>query len=228
MRQAKIWGSAALFFLVTTILCGVVYTAVCTGVAQLFFPYQANGSIIEVDGTKYGSELVGQEFHDQNHMWGRLTNANVSTFTDDEGNPVMWYGPSNLSPASDDFAATVQARIDEIHAAHPEKGDEPIPSDLVTNSGSGFDPHISPAAAEYQVERLAKNTGKTPSEIRAIIAEIPSAEELAALCEKLGAFYKPEQIGIDPALSEDMLSVSAAIRNRLTLIRMRRVLDFGE
>ena len=142
MKQAKIWGSAALFFLVTTILCGVVYTAVCTGVAQLFFPYQANGSIIEVDGTKYGSELVGQEFHDQDHMWGRLTNANVSTFTDDEGNPVMWYGPSNLSPASDDFAATVQARIDEIHAAHPEKGDEPIPSDLVTNSGSGFDPHI--------------------------------------------------------------------------------------
>ena len=65
-------------------------------------------------------------------------------------------------------------------------------------------------------------------EIRAIIAEIPSAEELAALCEKLGAFYKPEQIGIDPALSEDMLSVSAAIRNRLTLIRMRRVLDFSE
>ena len=61
-----------------------------------------------------------------------------------------------------------------------------------------------------------------------IIAEIPSAEELAALCEKIGAFYKPEQIGIDPALSEDMLSVSAAIRNRLTLIRMRRVLDFGE
>ena len=66
------------------------------------------------------------------------------------------------------------------------------------------------------------------TEIRAIIAEIPSAEELAALCEKLGAFYKPEQIGIDPALSEDMLSVSAAIRNRLPLIRRRRVLDFGE
>ena len=164
MKQVKIWGSAMLLFLVTTVLCGVVYTAVCTGVAQIFFPYQANGSIIEVDGTKYGSELVGQEFHDQDHMWGRLTNANVSAFTDDEGNPVMWYGPSNLSPASDDFAATVQARIDEIHAAHPEKGDEPIPSDLVTNSGSGFDPHISPAAAEYQVERLAKNTGKTPSD----------------------------------------------------------------
>ena len=90
MKQVKIWGSAALLFLVTTVLCGVVYTAVCTGVAQIFFPYQANGSIIEVDGTKYGSELVGQEFHDQDHMWGRLTNANVSAFTDDEGNPVMW------------------------------------------------------------------------------------------------------------------------------------------
>ena len=142
---------------------------------------QANGSIIEVDGTKYGSELVGQEFHDQDHMWGRLTNANVSAFTDDEGNPVMWYGPSNLSPASDDFAATVQARIDEIHAAHPEKGDEPIPSDLVTNSGSGFDPHISPAAAEYQVERLAKNTGKTPSEIRAIIDQCTEQPQFGVL-----------------------------------------------
>ena len=181
MKQVKIWGSAALLFLVTTVLCGVVYTAVCTGVAQIFFPYQANGSIIDVDGTKYGSELVGQEFHDQDHMWGRLTNANVSAFTDDEGNPVMWYGPSNLSPASDDFAATVQARIDEIHAAHPEKGDEPIPSDLVTNSGSGFDPHISPTAAEYQVERLAKNTGKTPSEIRAIIEQCTEQPQFGIL-----------------------------------------------
>ena len=79
-----------------------------------------------------------------------------------------------------------------------------------------------------KVDHTLLSQTATWDEIRAIIAEIPSAEELAALCEKLGAFYKPEQIGIDPALSEDMLSVSAAIRNRLTLIRMRRVLDFGE
>ena len=141
-NQAKTWGSAALFFLVTTVLCGVIYTAACTGLAQLFFPHQANGSIIEVDGTKYGSELVGQR-----------------------------YAPSNLSPAGDEFATAVQDRVEQIRAAHPEMGNKPIPSDLVTNSGSGFDPHISPAAAEYQVDRLARTTGKSASEIRDIIKQ---------------------------------------------------------
>lgn len=169
MKKAKTWGSAALFFVVTTVLCGVIYTAVCTGLAQLIFPHQANGSIIEVDGTAYGSELVGQRFTDDTHLWGRAMNPSVGTFTDDEGNDVLWYGASNKSPASDEFAETVQERIDAIKAAHPEKGDEPIPSDLVTNSGSGFDPHISPAAAEYQVERLVRTPGKSAEEIRAII-----------------------------------------------------------
>ena len=70
MKKAKTWGSAALFFVVTTVLCGVIYTAVCTGLAQLIFPHQANGSIIEVDGTAYGSELVGQRFTDDTHLWG--------------------------------------------------------------------------------------------------------------------------------------------------------------
>lgn len=169
MNQAKTWLSSLLFFIVMTIICGVLYTAVVTGIAQAAFPYQANGSIIEVDGVKYGSEVVGQSYTDDDHMWGRATSENASTFTDDEGNPVMWYGASNLSPASEDFEALVAERVETIRAAHPEKGDEPIPSDLVTGSGSGFDPHISPAAAEYQVERLAKNTGKSEEEIRQII-----------------------------------------------------------
>lgn len=181
MKQAKTWASAGLFFLVTTVLCGAVYTVVVTGIAQTIFPYQANASIIEVDGTKYGSELVAQQFTDDDHMWGRLMSPSTGTFTNDEGEDVLWYGPSNLSPASDDFAQSVQARVDEIRAAHPEKGDEPIPSDLVTNSGSGFDPHISPAAAEYQVERLAKNTGKTPSEIRAIIEQCTEQPQFGIL-----------------------------------------------
>ena len=88
-NQAKTWGSAALFFLVTTVLCGVIYTAACTGLAQLFFPHQANGSIIEVDGTKYGSELVGQRFTDEKHLWGRAMNPSTGTFTDAEGNDVL-------------------------------------------------------------------------------------------------------------------------------------------
>ena len=93
----------------------------------------------------------------------------------------MWYGPSNLSPASDDFAATVQARIERSMQPTPRRANEPIPSDLVTNSGSGFDPHISPTAAEYQVERLAKNTGKTPSEIRAIIEQCTEQPQFGVL-----------------------------------------------
>lgn len=181
MKQAKTWGSGLLFFLVMTIITGVIYTAVCTGIAQLVFPYQANGSIIEVDGVKYGSELVGQQFTDEDHMWGRVMNPSTGTFTNNEGEDVLWYGASNLSPAGEDFADAVQARIDEIHAAHPEKGDEPIPSDLVTNSGSGFDPHISPAAAEYQVERLANNTGKSEDEIRAIIEKCTEQPQFGIL-----------------------------------------------
>ncbi|WP_244596925.1 potassium-transporting ATPase subunit C [Paraeggerthella hongkongensis] len=180
-NQAKVWGSAALFFLVTTVICGVLYTFACTGLAQLFFPYQANGSIIEVDGKKYGSELVAQRFTDEKHMWGRMMSPSTGTFTDNDGNNVLWYGPSNMSPAGDEFAETVQARVDELHAAHPEKGATPIPSDLVTGSGSGFDPHISPAAAEYQVERLSRTTGKSASEIRAIVEQCTEQPQFGIL-----------------------------------------------
>ena len=179
--KAKTWITAALFFLVATLLCGVLYTLVCTGIAQLLFPHQANGSIIEVDGVKYGSTVVGQEFSDDDHMWGRPTNANVETFTDDAGNPLMWYGPSNLSPASDEFDQLVAERVEKIRAAHPEKGDRAIPSDLVTCSGSGLDPHISPAAAEYQVDRLAKNTGKSTVEIREIIEQCTEQPQFGVL-----------------------------------------------
>lgn len=181
MSKFKTWGSAALFFVAMTLLCGVLYTAVTTGIAQLLFPQQANGSIIEVDGVKYGSTVVGQEFSDDDHMWGRPTNANVSTFTDDAGNPVMWYGPSNLSPASDEFDQLVAERVEKIREAHPEKGDRVIPSDLVTCSGSGLDPHISPAAAEYQVDRLAKNTGKSTEEVRDIIEQCTEQPQFGVL-----------------------------------------------
>ncbi len=183
MKQAKTWGSAALFFLVMTLLCGVVYTAMCTGIAQLVFPHQANGSIIEVDGKKYGSELVGQQFSDDKHLWGRLANANPSTFSDADGNPVMWYGPSNLSPASDEFDAQVKERVAQLEASHPDKAGTPIPSDLVTGSGSGVDPHISPEAADYQVGRLAKATGKSEGEIRQIIEQCTEQPQFGFLGE---------------------------------------------
>lgn len=171
----KTLGRTVGFFAIMTLITGVVYTGACLGIGQIFFPYQANGSIIEVDADGDGANdsrycmLLGQQFEDADHMWGRPTNYNLSTFTDDEGDPVAWAGASNLTPAGEEFEQLVAERVEKIKQAHPERGDKPIPSDLVTVSGSGLDPDISPAAAEYQVERLAKNTGKSTSEIRDII-----------------------------------------------------------
>lgn len=187
--RGKTLGRAVGFFLIMSVICGVLYTGVCLAVGQLAFPFQANGSIIEIDANDDGepdarySLLLGQQFTDDDHMWGRPTNYNLTTFTNDEGKSVAWAGPSNLSPASKDYEQLVAERVEKIRAAHPERGTEPIPSDLVTASGSGLDPDISPAAAEYQVERLAKNTGKSEDEIRAIIEACTEQPTLGLLGE---------------------------------------------
>lgn len=184
MKTVKhILPRAALIFGIFMILCGVVFPLVITGISQVFFPYQANGSIIEVDGKKYGSELLGQQFLDNSHMWGRIMKLDTATFKDDEGNTLMYAVPSNLSPASEEYAALVKERVDKIKAAHPDKGDTPIPVDLVTCSGSGLDPHISVAAAEYQIGRLVENTGKSESEIRAIIEKYTTGRFLGIFGE---------------------------------------------
>lgn len=175
---------AAIIFLIFTIVCGVLYTGVITGIAQVIFPYQANGSIIEIDGKKYGSELLGQQFSDDKHMWGRIMNIDVSTYTDKEGNPVFYATPSNISSASEEYEELVAQRVNEIKSAHPEMGDTPIPVDLVTCSGSGLDPHISPAAAEYQVKRLARTQNKSEEEIRSIIQKCTEGKFLFVLGEE--------------------------------------------
>ena len=112
---------AALIFLIFTILCGVLYTGVVTGIAQLIFPEQANGSIIEVDGKKYGSALLGQQYTDETHMWGRVMNIDVSTYKDKDGKMLMYAAPSNLTPASEEYAQAIAERVEKIRAAHPEK-----------------------------------------------------------------------------------------------------------
>lgn len=165
----KLLPRSALFLLIFILICGVLYTGVVTGIAQVFFPDKANGSIIEVDGKKYGSELLAQQYTDDAHMWGRIMKLDVSTYTDEEGNRLLYSAPSNLSPASPEYEALVAERVEKIKAAHPEKKDTPIPVDLVTGSGSGLDPHISLAAAEYQVERLARENGITEDAVREII-----------------------------------------------------------
>ena len=162
---------ATVIFLIFTLLCGVVYTGVVTGIAQLIFYDEANGSIIEVDGKKYGCELLGQHYTDNAHMWGRIMNIDVSTYKDKNGKTLMYASPSNLSPASEEYEALVKKRVEKLRAVNPDMDEAAIPVDLVTSSGSGLDPHISPAAANYQVARIAKANNMTEDEVREIINE---------------------------------------------------------
>ena len=162
---------AAVLFLIFTLLCGVIYTGVVTGLAQVLFPNQANGSIIEVDGKKYGCELLGQQFTDNSHMWGRIMNVDVSTYTDKDGKALMYASPSNLSPASDAYKELVSARVEKLKAADPDMDGTAVPVDLVTCSGSGLDPDISPAAADYQVKRIAKVRNISDEQIRTIVSK---------------------------------------------------------
>lgn len=157
-------------FLIFTILCGLLYTGVVTGLAQLLFPGKANGSIIRVNGKEYGCQLLGQQYADDAHMWGRIMKLDVSTYKDGEGNALMYAAPSNVSPASKEYGELVEKRVEKLRAANPDMGRTAIPVDLVTCSASGLDPDISPAAAEYQVARIAKANGMKEDQVRSIIA----------------------------------------------------------
>ena len=180
----SILPKALIIFLIFTFVCGFLYTGLVTGIAQLLFPDKANGSIIEVDGKKYGCALLGQQYTDDAHMWGRIMNIDVSTFRDEDGNTLMYASPSNLSPASEEYSALVAERAERLRAANPEMDDTAIPVDLVTCSGSGLDPHISPAAAEYQVARLARANHMTEDEVRAIIEKCTDGRFLGLFGEE--------------------------------------------
>ena len=175
---------AAIFFLIFTVLCGVVYTGAVTGVAQLLFPRQANASLIEIDGKVYGSELLGQQYTDEAHLWGRITNIDVSTYTDENGNALAYAAPSKLSPAGEEYEALIAERVEKLRAANPDMDEAAVPVDLVTCSGSGLDPAISPAAAEYQVTRIAKVRGISEQKVRDIINKCTTGRFLGLLGEK--------------------------------------------
>ena len=168
-------------FALFTVVCGLGYTLVVTGIAQVAFPYQANGSLIKVDDKIVGSELIGQNFEDEDHMWGRI--QNVSIVEGDDGELMAYGAPSNLSPASEEYQELVDVRVEKIRAANPDADMDAVPVDLVTCSGSGLDPEISPDAAEYQVPRLAKATGKSEDEVRDIIAQCTKGRFLGVFGE---------------------------------------------
>lgn len=180
----QILPRAAVIFLIFTLICGVLYTGIVTGIAQLIFPDKANGSIIEVDGKSYGCELLGQQYCDESHMWGRIMNVDVSTFTDRDGNLLMYASPSNISPASEEFEALVSERVEMLRSFNPDMDETAVPVELVTCSGSGLDPHISPAAAEYQIPRVAKANGMTEDEVRSIVEKCTSGRFLGVFGEE--------------------------------------------
>jgi K+-transporting ATPase ATPase C chain len=164
-----------------TVITGLAYPLLVTGVAQAAFPHQANGSLIVQDGKAVGSHLIGQSFDDPKYFWGRL-----SATADSNGKPLPYNAGastgSNLGPNNSALVDEVKARVDALKAADPDN-DAPIPVDLVTSSGSGLDPQISPAAAEYQVRRVAKARGLDEARVRALVEEHTDGRQLAVLGE---------------------------------------------
>jgi len=159
-----------------TVLTGVVYPLAVTGIAQVLFPWQANGSVIVRDGKAVGSVLIGQPFDEPKYFWSRLSATAAPGY-----NGAASSG-SNLGPLNDALTAAVQGRIDALRAADP--GNKlPIPVDLVTASASGLDPHISPAAARFQLARVARMRGLPEATVVEVVARYTHGRQLGILGE---------------------------------------------
>ena len=153
---------ALMSLILFTLITGVAYPLVVTGIAQVIFPFQANGSLIVKDGKAVGSALIGQPFDEPKYFWGR------PSATSPFGYNAASSSGSNLSPTNPDLIKAVQGRVEALRAADPGNT-APVPVDLVTASGSGLDPHISPAAALYQVSRVARERKIAPDAVRALV-----------------------------------------------------------
>lgn len=165
-------------FLVTLallLICGLAYPLLLTGISQVIFPRQANGSLIVTGGRAVGSELVGQDFSDARLMKSRPSAVSYNTYTQEDkesGNYTgVGSGSKNYAPTNPELVKRVEADITEFLEANPSAKKEDIPTDLLTASGSGLDPHISPASAAVQIPALAKATGLSQDTLEAIVKE---------------------------------------------------------
>ena len=173
LRELK---PAFLMLIAFTVLTGLVYPFLVTGLAQVIFPHRANGSLIERDGKAVGSELIGQPFSGPKYFWSRPSATSPYPY-----NAASSSG-SNQGPTNPALTDAVTARVKALRDADPDNK-APVPVDLVTASGSGLDPHISPAAAEYQINRVAKTRGMDSSKVRALVAQFTVGRQLGFLGE---------------------------------------------
>jgi len=166
-----------------TLITGIFYPLVVTGLAQVIFPFQANGSIITgKDGKPLGSALIGQQFDDPKYFCSRLSATGPVPYTAFNADKLTGSSGSNYGPLNPALKDAVQARIDALKQADPGNT-KAIPVDLVTASGSGLDPHISPAAADYQVGRVAKARGLDEAKVSALVAQYTEGRQLGFLGE---------------------------------------------
>src|SRR5439155_6536997 len=168
--------AALVSLVVLTGVTGVVYPVVVTAIAQLVFPHQANGSLIVKDGKVVGSTLIGQSFDDPKYFWGR------PSATSPFGYNAASSSGSNLSPTNPALVKSVQERVEALRAADPGNTTR-VPVDLVTASGSGLDPHISPAAALYQIKRVAKARSLDETKVRELVEQHTEGRQLGFLGE---------------------------------------------
>jgi K+-transporting ATPase ATPase C chain len=162
---------AIMMLVLLTLITGLLYPLAVTALAQVIFPSQANGSLIyNQNGQPVGSALIGQQFDAPQYFWGRLSATSTFPYNAFNADNLTGSSGSNLGPTSQTLLDAAQARVDALQAADPGNT-APIPVDLVTASGSGLDPHLSPAAALYQVPRVARERGLSEEAVRQLVAE---------------------------------------------------------
>lgn len=188
----KLFFRAITVSIALLLICGVLYPLVMTGISQLVFPRQANGSIVEYNGKPVGSELLGQAFSDTRFFHGRVSAVNYNTYKpedkipDKEGKTAysgVSSGSANLAPSNPALVDRVQKDIDAFLAANPGIKKEDIPADLLTSSGSGLDPNISPESAKIQIPAISKATGISGDDLSKIMEKCTEGRTLGIFGE---------------------------------------------
>ena len=185
---------AVLVTVVLMIICGLIYPLVLTGISKVVVPRQAEGSLIRVDGKVVGAETIGQEFTEDYYMWGRPSAYHYNTYTEDENGNLVYSdgtefagvssGSNNYAPTNEALTERVENDMEKFLERNPEVKAEDIPTDLLTASGSGLDPHISPESAQIQIPRIAEASGLSEEKVEEIVSEHTEGKLLGVFGEE--------------------------------------------